>query len=257
MATNSEGGTADEIYLRGIHAALAQAASGFIVPTEVQVASPAPVEEALQRLLDWGGRPGCIGYRSEIVMGVVTWANNGMVGPLPPLPEPLRLREAAAPARPTPVDLAALHDPTFSDGLTAAQHRDVLRGGPDPRSPALGDVEELIDDLRMQANQGHCEYISGDDLRRAASLLAHQAQQAQRPLPTNNLAPVPVADRPWEQPGWCDDYGQCWWAEYQGPANGPVVRWTQIEPALWSLNGWLLPHWAIPTTEANPAKVQP
>jgi hypothetical protein len=34
---------------------------------------------------------------------------------------------------PTPVDLAALHDPTFSDGLTPSQLLDVLRGGPDPR----------------------------------------------------------------------------------------------------------------------------
>ena len=37
---------------------------------------------------------------------------------------------------PTPVDLAALHDPTFSAGLTATQHVALLRGGPDPRLPA-------------------------------------------------------------------------------------------------------------------------
>ena len=99
------------------------------VPAPTNNLAPAPVEEALQRLLQWGGPPGCIGYSSEVVMGVVNWANDGGVGPLPPLPKPLRLREAAAPARPTPVDLAALHDPTFSDGLTAAKHRDVLNDG--------------------------------------------------------------------------------------------------------------------------------
>lgn len=32
-----------------------------------------------------------------------------------------------------PVDLEALHDPDFSDGLTSVEHLDVLRGGPDPR----------------------------------------------------------------------------------------------------------------------------
>lgn len=32
-----------------------------------------------------------------------------------------------------PVDLALIRDPDFSDGLTAAQHVAVLRGGPDPR----------------------------------------------------------------------------------------------------------------------------
>jgi hypothetical protein len=35
-----------------------------------------------------------------------------------------------------PVNLAELRDPDFSDGLTASQHLDVLRGGPDPRAAA-------------------------------------------------------------------------------------------------------------------------
>jgi len=43
-----------------------------------------------------------------------------------------------SPAQPAawPVNLAELHDPDFSDGLTASQHLDVLRGGPDPRVAA-------------------------------------------------------------------------------------------------------------------------
>jgi hypothetical protein len=116
-ACNSEGGTADEIHLRGIHAAIAHAATGGTVPT--------PVADALQRLLRWGGMPGSNGYDAQVVLGVVDWATSGMIGPLPPLP-PLLAR---------PVDLAALRDPTFSDGLTPSQHQDVLRGGPDPRAP--------------------------------------------------------------------------------------------------------------------------
>ena len=45
-------------------------------------------------------------------------------------------------AKPTPVDLAVLHDPDFSDGLTPSQHLDVLWGGPDPRVTATPAPEE-------------------------------------------------------------------------------------------------------------------
>jgi hypothetical protein len=43
-----------------------------------------------------------------------------------------------SPAQPAawPVNLAELRNPDFSDGLTASQHLDVLRGGPDPRAAA-------------------------------------------------------------------------------------------------------------------------
>jgi hypothetical protein len=149
-ACNSEGGTADEIHLRGIHAAIAQAASGFIVPT--------PVADALRRLLRWGGMPGSNGYDAEVVLGVVDWATSGMIGPLPPLP-PLLAR---------PVDLAALHDPTFSDGLTATQHRDVLRGGPDPRvpEPVTPTARELLELMPQQLR---------NDLDTVSRLAAHGA----------------------------------------------------------------------------------
>jgi hypothetical protein len=56
-ACNSEGGTADEIHLRGIRAALAQAASGFIVPTPP--ASPVPVSERLPEAEDCDDRGRC------------------------------------------------------------------------------------------------------------------------------------------------------------------------------------------------------
>ena len=46
-------------------------------------------------------------------------------------------------AKPTPVDLAALHDPDFSDGLTPDQHLEVLWGGADPRVAATPAPEEL------------------------------------------------------------------------------------------------------------------
>jgi hypothetical protein len=64
---------------------------------------------------------------------------------------------AAQPAKPWPVNLAELHDPDFSDGLTPSQHLDVLRGGPDPRAtataspglpPRVGHVLRLAEIIR-------------------------------------------------------------------------------------------------------------
>ena len=256
-ACNSEGGTADEIHLRGIRAALAQAASGFIVPTTVQVAQPLPpFKEALQRLLQWGGWQSSIGYSADVVLGVVDWANGGMVGPLPPLPEWLRLREAAQPPAPAPtrVDLAELRDSTFSDGLTAAQHRDVLRGGPDPRRPAPTDDELLQTYERARRAYKHEGAMNEDWLleeRRGHELAGLRAVLAQFNAWAQGLAPLPVADLPWEQPGWRDDDGQCWWTDDR------QIWWTSVDPTQLGIRGWVLPHWAIPAVPTEPAEVQP
>lgn len=59
-----------------------------------------------------------------------------------------------------------------------------------PTPPAEGEVAELVKDLREQANHGYCEFISRDDLRRAADLLERQAQQT---LP-QGLIPMEYAD---------------------------------------------------------------
>ena len=61
-----------------------------------------------------------------------------------------------------PVDLEALHDPDFSDGLTSAEHLDVLRGGPDPRragrspAPLPVAVSERLPDPRPESQGGDC-----------------------------------------------------------------------------------------------------
>jgi hypothetical protein len=48
-----------------------------------------------------------------------------------------------------PVNLAELHDPDFSGGLTPSQHLDVLRGGPDPRlPPRVGHILRLAEIIR-------------------------------------------------------------------------------------------------------------
>jgi hypothetical protein len=68
-----------------------------------------------------------------------------------------------------PVDLAELHDPSFSGGLTPSQHLDVLHGGPDPRTAATvtsggadpaagnGEGEGEQDDLTRLKNALHKE----------------------------------------------------------------------------------------------------
>jgi hypothetical protein len=63
-------------------------------------------------------------------------------------PTAFELGDLPPPVAAKPVNLAELHDPDFSDGLTPSQHLDVLRGGPDPRAdqtegPSLDDVAEL------------------------------------------------------------------------------------------------------------------
>lgn len=56
--------------------------------------------------------------------------------------------------------------------------------------------------------------------------------------------PVPVAERPWERDGWCDDRGLCWWA------LGTVQRWTLCYPAN-KTEGWMLPAHALPLPQEN------
>ena len=52
--------------------------------------------------------------------------------------------------------------------------------------------------------------------------------------------PVAVSDRPWEQAGWLDSDGECWWC----PPEEPPFYWSRANPAM-VYGGWLLPHWAI------------
>lgn len=58
--------------------------------------------EALQRLLAWGLIGGCrdsrfkAGHNTDVAQGVIDWADSGMTGPLPPLPDHLIEREEKA-----------------------------------------------------------------------------------------------------------------------------------------------------------------
>ncbi len=152
---------------------------------------------------------------------------------------------------------------------TLAGLRAVLAqfGGGIPQLPAPGEVAELARWLRTHAS-GDCDEPQSKwvaNCTRLAELIEqHFATAAidsateRQPLPTDNLAPVPVADRPWERPGWCDANGRCWWTDDR------QIWWTEVDPTQLGQRGWVLPHWAIPAVPAipaadpaNPAEVQP
>jgi hypothetical protein len=92
-------------------------------------------------------------------------------------PTAFELGELPPPAAAKPVNLAELRDPDFSDGLTASQHLNVLRGGPDPRAaatalpglpPRVGHILRLAEIIR--------EVDGNHDLGAAAlaeAILAH------------------------------------------------------------------------------------
>ena len=69
------------------------------------------------------------------------------------------------------------------------------------------------------------------------------------------IEPVPVAERPWEREGWCDEEGKCWfyWPEWSNE-NGDVVV---LEPPMWEFRKpealevypFSLPHHALPVPQ--------
>jgi hypothetical protein len=79
------------------------------------------------------------------------------------------------------------------DPLTDQRSRALLA-----QPPADGEVRELVNDLQNQANHGYSEFISSDDLRRAAELLEQR-----------HPTPIPVAER-LPGPEDLDPNGRCW-----------------------------------------------
>jgi hypothetical protein len=124
------------------------------------------------------------------------------------------------------------NDEESAEGLLQIINAALARwGNPAPAPAADGEREELIQWLdcfhEYAYELGRPDW--GHMTTRAAALL-------RQPAP----APVPVAERPWERPGWCDAEGECWWRGRRDPA-----WWTAADPRMVH-DGWLLPHWAIP-----------
>jgi len=84
--------------------------------------------------------------RDMITAAITRW-------PLPALQPPAQ-----------PVNLAELHDPGFSDGLTPSQHLDVVHGGADPRVAATpAQVQGVLEDRHefSVVNSDDCEVAGG------------------------------------------------------------------------------------------------
>jgi hypothetical protein len=93
---------------------------------------------------------------------------------------------------------------------------------------AGGEVSEWVKRLRFPRWYG---YLSPGQADKVADLL--QNRQA--------IQPVSVSDRPWQQEGWCDDKGWCWWFDEKDPS------WVFDSPetaSAWATHS--LPHLALP-----------
>jgi len=113
----------------------------------------------------------------------------------------------------------------------------------------VGEVDELIQCLRTREHfltqEGASLRDRGDGIYfgRAADMLARYA----RPV----IEPVPVAERPWEREGWCDEAGWCWGFD----ADDTDPCWVFDRPEAWSCWTHSLPHNALPLPtplEMNP-----
>lgn len=89
----------------------------------------------------------------------------------------------------------------------------------------------------------------GVDVRIGAPLL-RRALAAWRQPPAPVAAPVPVSERPWEQEGWCDAEGRCWWgrcADEFFSSEWTLATHADIEDFCEdAMPQFCLPHWAIP-----------
>jgi hypothetical protein len=97
-------------------------------------------------------------------------------------PTAFELGDLPPPVAVKPVNLAELRDPDFSDGLTASQHLDVLRGGPDPRAaaaaspglpPRAGHILRLAEIIREVDLRNHSDTFVVGAAALAEAILAH------------------------------------------------------------------------------------
>ena len=105
--------------------------------------------------------------------------------------------------------------------------------------------EELALELTQVASalvdEGYAE--SARPVRRAAALLREASPQW-----------VPVAERPWERPNWCDSEGRCWWLTMD--QSWPCIYLMKPNSTLATDSAtYALQHWAIlipsPTENIN------
>lgn len=60
------------------------------------------------------------------------------------------------------------------------------------------------------------------------------------------ITPIPVSERPWEQEGFCDANGCCWW--FHRETFGRNACWCYSRGS--GVEAFCLPHWALPISAA-------
>jgi hypothetical protein len=131
--------------------------------------------------------------------------------------------------------------------------RKAIKSTGQPAPATDGEREELAQWLYRLADERSCNRRRG--IRPHPSALTRAAVLLQQPAP----APVPVSERPWERPGWCDTEGRCWIGtpetEYPLGDTGDYdlidASWSlelpPSDPALHRMQRVVShPHWAIP-----------
>lgn len=139
--------------------------------------------------------------------------------------------------------LEAFYVACRSEGGTADEihlrglHAVLARFGGRPAPAPAGAVADSVAVLEREAEaaeQGNL-WMAPSELRQAATLLRQQQlrialleQRQAAPLAQCCPTPVPVADRPWEREGWCDEQGQCWMGDPGG--GGFIPSWRLCRP---------------------------
>lgn len=108
--------------------------------------------------------------------------------------------------------------------------------------------EALLNHVDEKAEQ-MIAYLDGESKRRASELWDEVVRIK---------VPVPVSEKPWERPGWCDKRGRCWWSagnvvtavEIDLEAQLPMSWWLVSAPES-SITGRILPFDAIPFFDRN------
>jgi len=82
--------------------------------------------------------------------------------------------------------------------------------------------------------------LVGEDDDRVAEIADAAINALARPI----TQPVPVAERPWEREGWCDERGWCWMRRKYEP-DGVTWRFMLPDPEASGYYRESLPHWAL------------
>lgn len=257
-AANAEGGTADEIHLRGIRAVLARWGTLAAAPV------PAPSSEALAAPVAWCrsddflaallNRQSFSGWRDQHPDCDMALYAHPQASAAPPAPEPGEVGELV-----DWIHRQAVHGPdadAWRRALTLLQRQAAeLAALWGVLAPEPGEAGELAARLTL-ISEGIC--AKDPDLEedswfvaRAAIVIAQQAAE----LTVLRGVPVAVSERPWEREGWCDPGGRCWLGSVGSRGNDP--GWVYRKPCKILHQTISLPHNAIPLPAPQAGEAQP